>query len=184
MQIIPIKYGKSTLPESAVFLNSREATPCEIVFKIYLVKIDCALVLIDAGCETMPGFEMRNFIGAVAALKNINVEPEQITDVILTHSHHDHIECVKYFKNALVHIQREEYESARAYIPENMRLNIFMEEYMLYNAIKIKRIGGHTSGSCIVEIADGDKIFVFAGDECYTRECLAVRESNAQALRR
>lgn len=50
----------------------------------------------------MPVFVMRDFIGTVQALKNINITPDWITDVVITHSHHDHIECVKYFKNIAI----------------------------------------------------------------------------------
>jgi glyoxylase-like metal-dependent hydrolase (beta-lactamase superfamily II) len=38
--------------------------------------------------------------------------------------------------------------------------------------VKIIKIGGHSKGSCIVEIESDDKIYIIAGDECYKRECL------------
>ena len=110
MRLIPLEYGKSVLSDKMIFINGRENIFREIGFKVYLIKTDKKLILVDAGCETMPGFIMRDFIGTVHALKNINVTPEEITDVIITHSHHDHIECVKYFTNAVIHIQKHEYE--------------------------------------------------------------------------
>jgi metal-dependent hydrolase (beta-lactamase superfamily II) len=57
----------------------------------------------------MPRFEMRECIGTVKELENVNINREDITDVIITHSHHNHIECVKYFENAVIHIQKDEY---------------------------------------------------------------------------
>ena len=91
MQIIPIEYGKSVLSENMIFINGNENKFRDIVFKVYLIKTDEKLILVDAGCETMPGFDMREFVGTVKAIKNIGVSPEEITDVIITHSHHDHI---------------------------------------------------------------------------------------------
>ena len=117
MQIIPIEYGKSVLSENMIFINGNENNFRDIVFKVYLIKTDEKLILVDAGCETMPGFVMRDFLGTVRALENIGVSPEEITDVIITHSHHDHIECVKYFENAVIHIQKDEYEIGKKYIP-------------------------------------------------------------------
>ena len=38
--------------------------------------------------------------------------------------------------------------------------------------IKILKIGGHSKGSCVVEIKDNNKTHVIIGDECYLRECL------------
>ena len=175
MQIIPIKYASSTLPESAVFYNGNPNTLHDIVFILYLIKTGNKLILVDAGCETMPGFEMKNFIGTIKALKAIKITPDDIDDVIITHSHHDHIECVKYFKNSIIHIQKDEFEASGNYIPKDFNVNIFQDEYEVGNNVKIVKIGGHSKGSCIVEIADGDKKYVIAGDECYSRECLDTK---------
>lgn len=64
---------------------------------IYLMKTQNRLILADAGYETMPGFDMRDFIGPVKAFEKTGIKPEDITDVIITHAHHDHIECVSKF---------------------------------------------------------------------------------------
>lgn len=175
MKIIPIKYGKSVLSESMIFIKGDKNRFREIVFMVYLIKTDEKLILVDAGCETMPGFDMREFVGTVKAIKNIGVSPEEITDVIITHSHHDHIECVKYFKNAVVHIQKDEYESGIGYISEGFNVNVFVNEFSVCENVKVLKIGGHSKGSCVVEIMKDDIIYVIAGDECYLRECLTKK---------
>ena len=172
MEIIPLKYGESVLPEKMIFINGEDNKVRDIVFKVYLIKADRKLILVDAGCETMPGFVMRNFIGPVKALESINISPEEIADVVITHSHHDHIECVKYFKNATIHIEKDEYEKGKKYIPDDFRLNIFSDEFNVCENVNVIKIGGHSRGSCIVEIKTDDKIHVITGDECYLRECL------------
>lgn len=171
MKIIPIKYGETTIPESMCFENGDKNKHYSIVFKIYLIKIKEKHILVDAGCETMPWFEMQDFIGSVKALENIGITPEQITDVLITHSHHDHIECVKYFKNATIHIQKSEYEKGKKYIPDDFKVNIFQDEFSVCKNVKITKIGGHSQGSSIVEINNNNKIYVIVGDECYLREC-------------
>lgn len=175
MQIIPLEYGKSVLSESMIFINGNKNIFREIVFKVYLIKSDDKLILVDAGCETMPGFVMKDFIGPVQALNNINIATDEITDVFITHSHHDHIECVKYFKNAIIHIQKDEYENGKAYIPDGFKINIIEDELSLCENVKIVKIGGHSKGSCIVEIISDGKIYAIAGDECYLRECLTKK---------
>lgn len=172
LEIIPVEYGKSVLSESAVFQGGAEDKFRPIVFMIYLVRTENRLILVDAGCETMPGFEMSDFIGPVKALEEMNITPEDITDVVITHSHHDHIECVKYFKNAVIYIQKDEYESGKLYFTEGMKIKLFEEESQICSSVKAVRIGGHAKGSCIVEIADGEKKYIIAGDECYLRECI------------
>lgn len=175
MQIIPVEYGKSVLPESMIFINGDKNKSRKIVFKVYLIKTDEKLILVDAGCETMPGFVMRDFIGTVQALKNINITPDEITDVVITHSHHDHIECVKYFNNAVIHIQSDEYEGGKRYIPDDFKVNVFENEFSVCENVKIVKIGGHSKGSCIVEIAIDTKAYIISGDECYLRECLTKK---------
>ena len=173
IDIIPIDYGKSVLPESMIFQNGAGNKFRPIIFRIYLIKTENRLILVDAGCETMPGFVMTDFIGTVKALNNIGISPDRITDLIITHAHHDHIECAKYFKNAVIYIQKDEYEAGKGYLAENLNIRTFDEEMQICDGIKAVKIGGHSKGSSIVEITDADKKYIIAGDECYMRDCLA-----------
>ncbi len=175
LEIIPIEYGKSVLPESMIFQGGVENKFRPIVFMIYLIRTQNRLILADAGCETMPGFDMRDFIGPVKALKRLGIKPEDITDVIITHAHHDHIECVKYFKNASIYIQRDEYESGKGYFAEEMNIKLFYDEIQICSGVRAVKIGGHSKGSCIVEITENKDKYIIAGDECYLRECLKKR---------
>ena len=175
IEITPIEYGKSVLKESVVFHAGCEDKLYPMVFMIYLIRTEDRTILVDAGCETMPGFMMEDFQGAINAFKKHDVTPDEITDVIITHAHHDHIECVKYFTNALIHIQKDEYESGRGYIPDNFKTNVFTDSFKVLENIRIIRIGGHSKGSCVVEINKDDKIFAIAGDECYSRLCLSEK---------
>ena len=172
IDIIPIDYGKSVLPESWIFENGAENKLRPIVFRVYLIKTENRLILADAGCETMPGFVMTDFIGPVKALRNIGVKADEITDLIITHAHHDHIECAKYFKNAIIYIQKDEYEAGKGYLPENLNILTFDEEMQICDGIKAVKIGGHSKGSSIVEITDSGKKYIIAGDECYKGDCL------------
>ena len=169
---IPIEYGKSVLPESWIFQNGAENKLRPIIFRVYLIRTENRLILVDAGCETMPGFDMKDFIGPVKALQNIGISPEEITDLIITHAHHDHIECAKYFKNAALYIQKDEYEAGKGYLAENLNIRTFDEEMLICDGIKAVQIGGHSKGSSIVEITDSGKKYIIAGDECYMRDCL------------
>ena len=172
IDIIPIDYGKSVLPESMIFENGAGNKFRPIIFRVYLIRTENRLILVDAGCETMPGFDMKDFVGPIKALNNIGISPNEITDVIITHAHHDHIECAKYFKNAVIYIQKDEYESGKGYLAENLNIRTFDEEMQICGGIKAVKIGGHSKGSSIVEITDSVKKYIIAGDECYMRDSL------------
>lgn len=172
IDIIPIDYGKSVLPESWVFQNGSEDKKLPIIFRVYLLKTENRLILVDAGCETMPGFDMRDFTGSIKALNNIGISPDEITNLMITHAHHDHIECVKYFKNAVIYIQKDEYKAGKGYLAENLNIRTFDEEMQICCGVKAVKIGGHSKGSSIVEITDNERRTIIAGDECYMRDCL------------
>lgn len=172
MKIIPVKYGESVLSEALIVQGGNANKFCHIPFIIYVIKTAGKTILADAGCVTMPGFEMKNFIGSVNALENAGISPDDITDVIITHAHHDHIECVKEFENAVIHIQKDEYEMGKNYIPEGFKINIFDEQYSVCDGVKAVKVGGHSKGSCVIEINENDHVTVIVGDECYSRRCI------------
>lgn len=56
IDIIPIDYGKSVLPESWIFQNGAENKLRPIVFMVYLIKTENRLILADAGCGSVKYF--------------------------------------------------------------------------------------------------------------------------------
>lgn len=165
-----LKYAESVLPESLVFNGGDAEKQIPISFAIYLIKSKGRNILVDAGCNNMPGFKMNKFYSPVFVLRQMDLSAEDITDVIITHSHHDHIQAVKYFENANVYISKKEYVRGKRYISDNIKVNIFEGEYIINPQIKIVEWSGHSKGSAIVEIKSEDLIHIIAGDECYTNE--------------
>lgn len=172
IKIIPVVYGKSVLGEDQIFKGGDSKKVQPIDFKVFVLKTDKKTILVDGGCDTMPGFEMKDFIGPVAALEKIGIKPDDITDVIITHSHHDHIEGVSHFKDAAVYIQKDEFEDGKGYLLQNKNVITFDETFEVCKGVKIIKIGGHSKGSCIAEIKTDGKIYIICGDECYKRECI------------
>lgn len=163
INIFCLVYGKSVLGEDQIYKNGgSEKLP--ITFAVYLAQIDERLVLIDAGCDNMPGFDMKQYFSPAFMLRKLGFAPHQITDVIITHAHHDHIEALKHFKNATVHINRSELQNGEKYIPKTAKLNVFDDGCIVADCLEVKKIGGHSEGSSIVKYNN----LIFAGDECYT----------------
>lgn len=171
-EIIPVNYGRTSLPENMIFYGGDESKIQPIILRVYLIKTEDKLILVDAGCVTMPGFDVKDFIGPVEALKKINISPLQITHVIITHAHHDHIQCVSEFKNAKVYIQKDEYENGKSYFNGKTEVVLFKDELCVTENVKVINSGGHSVGSSVVEITADGKTSVIVGDECYKRECL------------
>lgn len=170
MRVYVIKYAESTLQESLIFDGGNPNKNRPISFAVYLVTDGDRKILVDTGCETMPGFVMSDFVTPVSVLESLGFSAEEITDVIITHAHHDHIHAIGYYKNATVHITEAEYQNGKGYIPKDMTVHTFEGEYFLTPSVTVIEWGGHSKGSAIVEILIDDLTVVLAGDECYTNE--------------
>lgn len=167
-EVRQIKYADSFLSEDAIFKGGQNGKMLPIIFSFYLLKTENRLILVDAGCDTMPGFIMNNYILPDEALRSQGVSPDDITDVIITHSDHDHIDGVHHFKNAVIYIQEDEYIRGKAYIPESFTIKTFKEEIKVADCIDVIKIGGHQKGSCIAEFNYNGACNVIVGDECYS----------------
>ena len=70
-------------------------------------------VLVDAGFQRddlIQRWRPADFVKPNDAVARFGMKPEEITDVIITHVHWDHLDGVDLFPNARLWIQREEYE--------------------------------------------------------------------------
>ncbi len=167
-EIRRIKHGETYIPESWIFAGGEKEKRIPIILSVFLVETDNKRILIDAGCETMPGFELRNFKLPIDVLIENGIDPNTITDVLLTHSHHDHIECVKYYKNATVYINLDELQEGIRYIPCSMKTVTFEDDITVDDGVRMVKIGGHSKGSSVVELNVNGKTTVICGDECYS----------------
>lgn len=168
MRIVALKYGESVFGENYIFKGGRKDVLLPISFTIYLIQTQGRNILVDAGCDDGAGFPMSVFKRPVEVLEEFGVLAEEITDVVITHAHHDHVEAVRHYKNAVIHIQEAEYSKAKKYFPEDARVQTIREESQLTENVTVKKIGGHSVGSCIVLAGE----YVFCGDECYHEKCL------------
>ncbi|MDY4976108.1 MAG: MBL fold metallo-hydrolase [Clostridia bacterium] len=166
-EIVDITFAQGDMPEAFFKPNSPADKFRRILFRCFLIKTEERKILVDAGCETMPGWTMYNFIGPIKALANQNLTPEDITDVIITHTHSDHIEGIPFFEHSNIYIQRDEYESGKGYFTDSMKVILFNDEYRLCDAVRVVKIASHSIGSSVVEVIDGTDQYVLSGDEFY-----------------
>ncbi len=172
-ELYAVKYGESDLNGDMMLSGGDPNVRYPIDFLIYLLRIDTHLVLLDAGCLSMPGWEMRHFCSPSEILERLGVRAEEITDVILTHAHRDHAEALKLYSKATVYVQNEVFEhDGGKYIPASMCAVTFADELWLFDCLRVVKIGGHAKGSSVVELyQEGKPLCVMVGDECYGEIC-------------
>ena len=146
-----------------------------ISFAFYLIQTNGRNILVDVGYNDGAGFVRRRFCKPVEVLKSYGLQPEEITDVVITHAHHDHLEAIGAYKNAVIYIQENEYQAGLGIIPTEAKVCRFKTEYPLCYGVTLKKIGGHSKGSSIVICDLDDKQYALCGDECYVKSCLTHR---------
>lgn len=102
---------KMPIAFSAVGSTSKDSTG--ICYMVYLLKGNNGrTILVDAGFTETPAiYNMQAFtyIRPDSILKQININPSDITDVIITHPHWDHIGGIDLFPKAMVWMQEKDY---------------------------------------------------------------------------
>lgn len=173
MKLTAFQYGKTEISQRMAFQNGDMKTALSISLMFFLLEQGERKMLIDVGYDTMPGFLLYEFDKPVNLLRKYGVIPNEITDVLITHSHHDHIGCLHYYQNNDIYIQEGAVKNAKKYLSATAKLYTFKENINISDGIRMKHIGGHSVGSSIVLINTGSDTYVLCGDECYTKENLS-----------
>lgn len=151
----------------------------ELTMGAYLIPAGDRRVLVDAGIgninnDTMTGGAL------VDSLKDAGFGPEDITDVVLTHLHFDHVGWATrkgqiVFENATYRchtadwahfIESDDADSGavRKLTPITERLELFDADHTLAPGVDIRHAPGHTPGSVIVIVSSGDERAMLLGD--------------------
>jgi glyoxylase-like metal-dependent hydrolase (beta-lactamase superfamily II) len=134
-----------------------------------------------------------------SSLKNLGIQHDEITDVILTHLHFDHTggatridnngQTVPTFPNAKYYVQRNQLEWAKnplekdraSFLKENFQpleeagqLIILEEARELFPGIELILVDGHTRAQQLVLIRGEERNLLFAGDLVPTSHHLPV----------
>ena len=172
MKITVFKYGQSTFAEHNFFADRRDSLkPKPISFLFYLIETDDRRILIDVGCNDMYGWDMEYLISPALLLRKYGLSPLDITDVIISHPHYDHIACAKCFKNARFFMHKDSLSEGLSYLPYGAEVVTFEDELEPFENVKLIHIGGHCEGSSVILITRSAEKLLFCGDEVYSEEC-------------
>ena len=172
MKITALKYGQSTFAEHNFFADKKDSfVPRPISFLFYLIETDDRRILIDVGCNDMYGWDMKHLISPALLLRKYGLSPLDITDVIISHPHYDHIACAKYFKKARFFMHKDTLFEGASYLPEGAEVVTFEDELEPFENIRLLHIGGHCQGSSVILVTREEEKLLFCGDEVYSEEC-------------
>jgi glyoxylase-like metal-dependent hydrolase (beta-lactamase superfamily II) len=164
-QVYAIRYA--TLPAYPVSDLVTGAAPdrkLDIAMMIWLVRGNGHNVLLDAGFyhdRLFKEWEVRDYIKPSDALARVGLKPEDITDVIISHMHWDHVDGADLFPNARIWVQRDELEYYAGQAWQTKEAHDGFDAGNVQTLVKL-----NTEGR--VGLVQGDAQEIIPGITCYT----------------
>ena len=120
-ELYALPFAWASFPLSAMLVGCDDHLLRDIPLTYFLIRGEDRQILIDTGTKALkqyPAFfshnySFRDYQPPEAVLAPLGLKPDQITDVILTHCHFDHMGNMEAFPNARFYLQRQEYQGWR-----------------------------------------------------------------------
>lgn len=194
LQIYAVRYGKSMFQKKFVFYGDKSDKTVPLSWMFYYIEYGDKKILVDTGFnnkKTANLFGITDFKDPVSILKDNGISADQVTDIIITHSHFDHIGNTPLFKNARIIISRDELSvldkdrsqtDVKKFLKGNPDVTIFDDTMVLYDKFTLKKIGGHTRGSSAVFFNHRGNRYCFTGDEVYLIDNIKEKTGNGSVV--
>ena len=114
-RVYALKFAGTSYPFTAADWADKgpKTESVKIDFMVWLIKGNGKNILVDAGflndIDDAKDFKVIDYIRPDSALLKLGVKPGDITDIIFSHPHWDHIDGVSLFPNAHIWIQKEDF---------------------------------------------------------------------------
>jgi glyoxylase-like metal-dependent hydrolase (beta-lactamase superfamily II) len=199
-----IRYADSAdVPVGELVMGASMDEKVDIAMVIWLVRGGGKNILFDSGFHRdtfLKEFPAQGFIRPDEAVKLAGVKPEEVTDIVISHAHWDHMGGIDLFPKATVWIQKEEfrYYTGDAWQPggdhggidpedakELVRLNtegrvrlVGGDNIEIFPGIRAYTGARHTYASQYIRV-EGNPPYVLASDNCYLYRNLAEHKASA-----
>ena len=181
-------------PLSHVVLDAPEKETGTAVFMLWLIKSNNGKnILVDAGflkdVEEAKNFGVTDYIRPDSMLLGVGLKATDITNIILTHPHWDHMDGVDLFPNAQVWMQKEDYNyfvgaawqkegggdfnkrDVRKIVELNLSGKLTLidgDDKEVVPGIKVYTGSRHTFNSQYILVKSGAEKIILASDNVYT----------------
>jgi len=190
--IYALKFGERKnyvhMSDQAVGYNGGDST--KVFFMYWVLRNKDKIILVDAGFTSDADIDTNtiSFIQPDKLLASIQIKPEEVTDIIITHPHWDHIGGIHLYPNAMVWLQEEDYNELLSKkknpvafgfnkkdiqkvidIKAKGRLTLLkpLHDHVILPNVTVLISGSkHTPGSQYVMAHNGNQNVIIASDNC------------------
>lgn len=195
-EVYALKFtSEATLPTSQIAIDGTETDSVTVAFMFWLIKGSTGkLILVDAGfhkdVDDAKEVDLTNYVRPDSMLIRLGLKATDISDIILSHPHWDHIDGIDLFPNAQVWIQKDDYNyfvgnawqkdglewgfnkrDVRKLIDNNLtgKLNLVDgDNKEIIPGIRVYTGSRHTFNSQFVLVESGADKIIIASDNMYT----------------
>jgi glyoxylase-like metal-dependent hydrolase (beta-lactamase superfamily II) len=187
-----IRYASSPdVPVSELVVGGPKDEKVEIAMVVWLIRGGGHTILFDSGFHRdtfVKDFPMKDYLRPDKAVETAGVKAEEVTDVVISHAHWDHMGGIDLFPKANVWIQKEEYryytmdawqpggnhggidpEDAKGLLQANTEGRMHLvdgDNVEIFPGIRAYTGARHTYASQYLRV-EGNPTFVLASDNCY-----------------
>jgi glyoxylase-like metal-dependent hydrolase (beta-lactamase superfamily II) len=136
----------------------------DTVYALWLIRGGGRIILFDSGFHRERWFKewtIKDYLRPDDAVKLTGVKPEEVTDIVISHAHWDHMGGIDLFPKANVWIQKEEF---RYYTQDAWQAGGDHDGIDADDVQQLVRL--NTEGR--IHLVDGDNIEIFPGIRAYT----------------
>jgi glyoxylase-like metal-dependent hydrolase (beta-lactamase superfamily II) len=199
-----IRYGTvKDFPVAALVMGAAKDEKTDIAMVVWLIRGRGRNILFDCGFHRekwLKDFPMADYLSPDEAVKLAGLQPEDVTDIVISHAHWDHIGGIDLFPKATVWIQKQEYgyytgdawqpggkhggidpDDVQALVRVNTsgRLRLVDgDDVEILPGIRAYTGARHTFASQYIRV-DGNRPFVLASDNCYLYRNLVTHSASA-----
>ena len=187
-----IRYASSPgVPVSELVMGGPKDQKIEIAMVVWLIRGGGHTILFDSGFHRdtfLKDFPMKDYLRPDQVVETAGVKPEEVTDLVISHAHWDHMGGMDLFPKANVWIQKEEYryytmdawqpggdhggidpEDAKELVQLNTEGRMHLvdgDNVEIFPGIRAYTGARHTYASQYLKV-EGNPTFVLASDNCY-----------------
>jgi glyoxylase-like metal-dependent hydrolase (beta-lactamase superfamily II) len=198
-----IRYASAEADVADLVVDGPKDEKVNLAMVIWLIRGGGHNILFDSGYHRdtfLKDFPATEYIRPDEAVKLAGIQPEDVTDIVISHAHWDHLGGIDLFPKATIWIQKEEfrYYTGEAWQPggnhggidpddvqQLVKLNtegrlhlVDGDNVELFPGIRAYTGGRHTYASQYLRI-QGSPSFVLASDNCYLYRNLAEHKASA-----
>ena len=183
MKITVFKYGEALYKAANLFADREGDGKVPLAFCFYLIETGTQKIMVDTGCDGRERYGFYTYRAPVEMLADYGLRPEQITDVVITHAHFDHMLYAKPWLDQGARLYVHANDAAALADPSlnlstmvNCRLALPQADVLLAEGDVVTEAGaelqvlhtpGHTPGG-VCYLCGKD---LFSGDTLFYKDC-------------